>query len=189
MAIDSGEKTYLSHTAQQVDDAIDAVATQLPAVKAKTDYIEISGRKLYITGTEPTGTIPAHSTWINGKTIKEYVEEDATPSVSIEQGSFETFSGAELPSTTRVRTTASDDICPAGKYSVSITGADDVVVYAYNADGTFSESDSLTAWGEMPRTFTTTKPLKIRYAFRHSDNSTIAPADVSDLDVDFEGWR
>ena len=31
MAIDSGEKTYLSHTAQQVDDAIDAVATKASA--------------------------------------------------------------------------------------------------------------------------------------------------------------
>lgn len=31
MAIDSGEKTYLSHTAQQVDDAIDAVATKANA--------------------------------------------------------------------------------------------------------------------------------------------------------------
>ena len=31
MAVDSGEKTYLSHTAQQVDDAIDAVATKASA--------------------------------------------------------------------------------------------------------------------------------------------------------------
>lgn len=32
MAIDSGEKTYLSHTAQQVDDAIDAVALKVSDV-------------------------------------------------------------------------------------------------------------------------------------------------------------
>ena len=32
MAIDSGEKTYLSHTAQQVDDAIDAVASKVSDV-------------------------------------------------------------------------------------------------------------------------------------------------------------
>lgn len=31
MAIDQGEKSYLSHTAQQVDDAIDAVATKASA--------------------------------------------------------------------------------------------------------------------------------------------------------------
>ena len=32
MAIDSGEKTYLSHTAQQVDDAIDAAALKVSDV-------------------------------------------------------------------------------------------------------------------------------------------------------------
>lgn len=41
--------------------------------KAFTDNANIdSNRKLYISATEPTGDIPDGSTWIDGKTIKEY---------------------------------------------------------------------------------------------------------------------
>lgn len=38
MAVDQGEKSYLSHTAQQIDDAIDAVATKQDALSFDGTY-------------------------------------------------------------------------------------------------------------------------------------------------------
>ena len=153
------------------------------------DNITIPNRNLYVQGTEPTGVIPLHSTWINGKIVKEYVDETYTPSIMIEQGSFETFSGAEIPSTTRVRTTMPSEISPAGTYTVSITGADDAVIYVYDENQVYSESDSFITWDSMPRTFTIVHPFYIRYAFRYSDNSAIEPSDVSGLTINFRGWK
>ena len=178
------------YTAAQTDSLLAGKQDTLSTSQQNViDNILIPGRKLFIQGTDPAGVIPLHSTWINGKTIKEYVDEEDTPAVSIEQGSFETFSGAEIPSSTRVRTTMPSEISPPGTYTVDITGADDAVIYVYDEDQTYSEADSFIAWDSMPRTFTITSPFYIRYAFRHSDNSNIVPSDVSGLTVNFEGWK
>lgn len=178
------------YTAAQTDSLLAGKQDTLSTAQQNViDNIAISDRNLYVQGTEPSGVIPLHSTWINGKEIKEYVDETDTPAVTIEQGSFETFSGAEIPSSTRVRTTLPAEISPPGTYTVDITGADDAVIYVYDEDLVYSEADSFISWDSMPRTFTTNHPFYIRYAFRYSDNSNIVPTDVSGLTVNFKGWK
>ena len=177
------------YTKTETDTLLSGKQDALTAEQLKViNNIIMTDRNVYVQGSAPSGVIPLHSTWINGKTIKEYVDETDTPSVSIEQGSFETFSGAEIPSATRVRTTMPSEISPPGTYTVDISGADDAVIYVYDEDHVYSEADSFISWDSMPRTFTISSPFYIRYAFRHSDNSNIVPSDVSGLTVNFEGW-
>lgn len=178
------------YTSAQTDVLLAGKQNSLSSAQLKViNNIIMSDRNVYVQGTMPAGTIPMHSTWINGKIIKEYIDETYIPSVTIEQGSFETFSGAEIPSTTRVRTTMPSEISPAGTYTVNIEGADDAVVYVYDENQVYSEVDSFITWDSIPRTFTITHPFYIRYAFRYSDNSAIEPSDVSGLTVNFKGWK
>ena len=57
----------------KIEKKADDNQSNISSCKEFTDNATIdSNRKLYISGTEPTGTIPLYSTWIDGKTIKMY---------------------------------------------------------------------------------------------------------------------
>lgn len=142
---------------------------------------------VYFSETAPTGTITLQSYWISSTGVHVY--GDNVYGASIEQGSFETFSGAEITANNRVRTTF-DSQAPTGTYTVSAEGADDVVIYAYTSNSTssWSSADSVTAWQPLPYTFTTAQNLYLRFAFRHNNNSTIAPSDVSNVKVIAHKW-
>ena len=143
--------------------------------------------ELYFSETEPTGTIPLQSYWISSTGVHVY--GDNVYGAILEQGSFETFSGAEITANNRVRTTF-DSQAPTGTYTVTAEGADDVVIYAYTNNNTssWSSADSVTAWQPMPYTFTTSQNLYLRFAFRHRDNTAIAPSDVSNVKVISHSW-
>lgn len=142
---------------------------------------------VYFSETEPTGTIPLQSYWISSTGVHVY--GDDVYGATLEQGSFETFSGAEITANNRVRTTF-DSQAPMGTYTVSADGADDVVIYGYTSNSTssWSSADSVTAWQPLPYTFTTAQNLYLRFAFRHNDNTAIAPADVSNVEVISHSW-
>lgn len=143
--------------------------------------------ELYFSETAPTGTIPLQSYWISSTGVHIY--GDDVYGATLEQGSFETFSGAEITANNRVRTTF-DNQAPTGKYTVSAEGADDVVIYAYTSNSTssWSSADSITAWQPLPFTFTTAQNLYLRFAFRHNDNTAISPSDVSNVEVISHSW-
>lgn len=149
--------------------------------------VHASGTKLFFAETEPTGTIPLQSYWIS--TTGVHVYGDNVYGATLEQGSFETFSGAEITANNRVRTTF-DNQAPTGTYTVTAEGADDVVIYAYTNNNTssWSSADSVTTRQPMPYTFTTSQNLYLRFAFRHNDNTTIAPSDVSNVKVIAHRW-
>lgn len=59
MSVDSGEKTYLSHTAQQVDDAIDSIAAEVTArqkLEAVVAELVNSGSKNFLKLTDTTSS-------------------------------------------------------------------------------------------------------------------------------------
>lgn len=154
----------------------------------KTNISKIhSPANVYFSETEPTGIIPMQSYWISSTGVHIY--GDDVYGATLEQGSFETFSGVEITSNNRVRTTFGNQ-APMGTYTVSADGADDVVIYAYTSNSTssWSSADSVTAWQPLPYTFTTAQNLYLRFAFRHNDNTAIAPADVSNVKVISHSW-
>lgn len=196
-------------TAVQPSDLTTALATkqdtlsaaQLNAVNSgvtSTDVSQIQTNKnniskihnpanVYFSETAPTGTILMQSYWISSTGVHVY--GDNVYGATLEQGSFETFSGAEITANNRVRTTF-DSQAPMGTYTVSADGADDVVIYAYTSNSTssWSSADSVTAWQPLPYTFTTAQNLYLRFAFRHRDNTAIAPTDVTNIKVLAHTW-
>lgn len=96
----------------------------------------------------------------------------------LEQGTFNSSNGQLQPSTTRLRMTSSKQI-GAGSYTIDATGADDVVVYVYDLNGSWISAESVVNWQSLPYTFTLTGSRLVNFALRHSDNSTITTDEVT----------
>jgi hypothetical protein len=89
MAVDQGEKTYLSHTAQEVDDAIDAIATlvtktefdaEIDTIKDALAYVIDTGSKnltAYDTGAGDYVDIPLSDNIPIGKYVVSFAELDS----------------------------------------------------------------------------------------------------------------
>ena len=159
---------------------------QIATNEANISSIHKSG-DLYFSESEPSGTIPLESYWISTSGTKIYGID--VYGATIEQGSFDSRDGSESASTTRVRTTF-DTIATAGNYTISATGADDVVIYAYTSNNTssFSSTDSIMAWQSLPYTFTTTSDLYLRFAFKKANNADIIPSEVSNVSLLAYKW-
>ena len=145
------------------------------------------GTNIYFSETEPTGTITYGSYWISTTATKVYGVD--VYGATVEQGSFASNTGAEYESSTRIRTTF-DNAVTAGTYTLSATGVDNVVMYAYtsNSTSTFSSADSVTDWQQLPYTFTTTRDLYLRFAFRKANNAEITPSVISNVSLIAEKW-
>lgn len=109
---------------------------------------------------------------------------DETPNLfnaEIEQGSFDSSSGAGYSSPLRVRSKFEDDVIPAGTYTLDAAGAERVVVYVYDATKNFVIGQSVTTWQSLPFTFTINDAYYVRFAFSYVNNSTIVPTDVYNI--------
>ena len=161
----------------------------ISSIKEKTDNIMIdSNRNIYIQATAPTGTIPVGSTWISGGSLKGYVQESNVSTATIEQGTFNA-DGSESPNNSRVRTTFDTDIYSMGAYTVSITGANDVLVFVYDSDKTCIRSEGSDRWKSLPYSFNLAGDRYVRFAFRKTNDRVISPSDVSNYALAFQGWK
>lgn len=169
----------------EIEANMEQAATQVYTIEGTSsiDYqSDGTAIALQIVGNEtqsgtPTPTVPIQPEECGEKTGNLW---DAV----IEQGSFHIIDGTTQDSTTRVRSQYMDHAIPAGTYTISATGPHYVVVYAYttnNASG-YDTDESVTSWKSLPYTFTTTKPLYLRFGFRkYGDSDTIVPSDVSNI--------
>jgi len=161
----------------------------ISSIKEKTDNIIIdSNRNIYIQATAPTGTIPVGSTWISGGSLKGYVQESNVSTATIEQGTFNA-DGSESPNKNRVRTTFDTDIYSMGAYTVSITGANDVLVFVYDSDKTCIQSEGSNGWKSLPYSFNLAGDRYVKFAFRKTYDAAISPSDVSNYALAFQGWK
>lgn len=168
---------------------IETNKNNISSIKEKTDNIMIdSNRNIYIQATAPTGTIPVGSTWISGGSLKGYVQESNVSTATIEQGTFNA-DGSEAPNNNRVRTTFDTDIYSMGAYTVSITGANDVLVFVYDSDKTCIQSEGSDRWKSLPYSFNLAGDRYVRFAFRKTYDAAISPSDVSNYALAFQGWK
>lgn len=173
-------------------DDVDQITTNknnVSSIKEKTDNIMIdSNRNIYIQATAPTGTIPVGSTWISGGTIKGYIQESNISTVTIEQGTFNA-DGSESPNNNRVRTTFDTNIYPKGAYTVTITGANDVLMFVYDSNKTCIQAEGSGGWKSLPYSFVLSDDRYVRFAFRKAYDAAISPSDVSNYALAFQGWK
>lgn len=170
-------------------EQIETNKNNISSIKEKTDNIMIdSNRNIYIRATAPTGTIPVGSTWISGGSLKGYVQESNVSTATIEQGTFNA-DGSESPNNNRVRTTFDTDIYSMGAYTVSITGANDVLVFVYDSDKTCIQSEGSNGWKSLPYSFNLAGDRYVRFAFRKTYDAAISPSDVSNYALAFQGWK
>lgn len=100
---------------------------------------------------------------------------------TLEQGSFNSNTGAEVPNSTRVRTSFFNQL-KAGTYVINCNGAADAVVYLYNTNDTSSyDTATYTGWQSVPLRFNLSNDKYVRFAFRKSDNTDITPSEVSNV--------
>jgi hypothetical protein len=142
---------------------------------------------VYFSETTPTGTIPPQSYWISSTGVHIYGID--VYGATLEQGSINSSTGAELPASNRVRTTF-DDPLVTGTYTISADGADSVLILAYtnNSTDSYSRADSINTWPQLPYTFTTARNLYIRFVFKRSDDESISPSDITNVKVISETW-
>ena len=98
----------------------------------------------------------------------------------IQQGSFNTSTGNDFPSTTRIRT---ENYIPVGNGTYNIINKQhyEYVLYVYDTDGTFLADESKVNWLAYGTTFTIITDRLVRIAWRKSDNTTITPSEISGL--------
>ena len=186
--VDDTTATHKFATAAQLSQ-ITTNKNNISSIKEKTDNIMIdSNRNIYIQATAPTGTIPVGSTWISGGSLKGYVQESNVSTATIEQGTFNA-DGSEVPNNNRVRTTFDTDIYSMGAYTVSITGANDVLVFVYDSDKTCIQSEGSNGWESLPYSFNLAGDRYVRFAFRKTYDAAISPSDVSNYALAFQGWK
>lgn len=186
--VDDANTAHKFATAAQLSQ-ITTNKNNISSIKEKTDNIMIdSNRNIYIQATAPTGTIPVGSTWISGGSLKGYVQESNVSTATIEQGTFKA-DGSEAPNNNRVRTTFDTDIYSMGDYTVSITGANDVLVFVYDSDKTCIQSEGSDGWKSLPYSFNLAGDRYVRFAFRKTYDAAISPSDVSNYALAFQGWK
>lgn len=102
----------------------------------------------------------------------------------MEQGTFDPQTGTLATTTNRIRSVNYANV-ESGTYTISIANANHyVVVYVYNTDGTYIQSESNASWQPLPFTKTFSGNRKIKIAIRKADDSTIVPSDIQDIMIE-----
>ena len=149
-------------------------------------YAIINGKRLYMTDSEPaTGRIG--DIWLYGNNIYQYTAITNIANVSIEQGTFNA-DGGESPNNKRVRTTFDTNIYPKGAYTVTITGANNVLMFVYDSNKTCIQAEGSGGWNALPYSFELSGDRYVRFAFRKTNDGDISPSDVSNYALAFTGW-
>ena len=99
---------------------------------------------------------------------------------TLEQGTFSTSTGEMINSTTRVRATANIPL-PSGNYTLRNSNGYQFVLYVYDLEGNFKQSDSHISWKDNPLSFNLVANRQINFAIRNDTNTTIVPSDVVGL--------
>lgn len=103
-------------------------------------------------------------------------------SSTIEQGSFNSSTGAEVTSSSRIRSKYVP--ISAGMFTVSNSSGLDTVVYVYDTNQSFLSDESIVSWQGSTYTFTVTKAKYVRFAWKNSAGSTITPSSISGIQLE-----
>jgi len=101
-------------------------------------------------------------------------------------GSIRTKDGENLDNTTirltRLRSEFEDYMLPAGTYTISAHGVDEVSTRAYDSSkGYVYEASVADKWQKLPFTFTINNDYYMRFVFRRDDDSQIGVDDISNV--------
>ena len=94
---------------------------------------------------------------------------------NMEQGSFDSGTGAKSANNTRIRTNKQIWL-KAGRYVLSNSSNLDVVMYIYDRYGNFMKSETYTGWTSNPFSIILANDRYVAFAFRYSDNANILPS-------------
>lgn len=101
----------------------------------------------------------------------------------IEQGGFNSSTGNETTSNTRIR--SKPILLNAGTYTVSSNPNKNVIVYIYDENDNFISSELINVWSVFPRTFTISNRRHVRFIWRNTNSSSnIVPSDISSVQVE-----
>lgn len=103
---------------------------------------------------------------------------------NLEQGSFNSTTGATTSATTRVRSTNFINVTnDSYTFSTDNNSTFDIVVYIYDTSGTYIRDESTISWTALPYTKTFAGNRKIKFGIRYKNNATITPSNVSGVEV------
>ena len=138
------------------------------------------------------GTLPATIN-ANGSDLRQYQVWGNTGGVGdktvnyfdaeISIGSISNTNGADDDTTNvRLRSGFLSTALSAEVYTINASGIDDVVIYKYDAEKNFiGVETSPSYWGALPRAFTLSSVMFVRFVFRHSDNRRCYVSDISNI--------
>lgn len=100
-------------------------------------------------------------------------------SAEIEQGEYNYTYGYKQDSTTRIRS----DYVPlkAGKYTISCTGMNDVVMYVFDTNKRFLVGESQRIWKKTTFTFTISDDRLVAFVWRKTGDVEITPSNISNV--------
>ena len=123
---------------------------------------------------------------LTGKTGDLVVDSIRTKNMfygGLEQGSFQSSTGTEADTGTRVRSRYIE--LESGTYTISVSNVGyGVVLYVYDLNNTYINAESEVNWQNLPYTFTLSAKRRIRIAIRNANNNSISPSDVQNLMIE-----
>lgn len=114
--------------------------------------------------------------------VVEKIGGEYSPLLNLEQGSIAAESGADLSSSTRIRT---NNYITADLIKITTSG-NKVYVLGYKNDGTYVGDNP--AWVTSNQNIKITGAEKYRLVFAYADNSSIIPSDYNTLGIVISAW-
>lgn len=144
-----------------------------------------SGNPINVNITDGAGKIESFQ--LDGDTTQYTYNGGNLFDSTIEQGAISSSDGTDATSTNRVRSSAASVAGYGGNITVSATttASDKTLQFVpryYDADGNYIGYGALS-WQELPVTLTPNTARQIRLLFRFSDNSDIAPEQVTNVQI------
>lgn len=97
----------------------------------------------------------------------------------VESGEYGYNTGAETPSTTRIR--SKKILLCKGTYTISSIGMSNVAIYVYDVNGNFLLDESIRVWKSQTYTFNVTGLRYIAFVWRKAGDTEITPQDISNV--------
>lgn len=167
---------------------IDAVVSRVDEVETQVDDIEndLSSPTTQLSGTsfdiEDALDQPLQDFKMYGDTQQDSTTGKNKHSSPIVQGTI-SAQGQNVGATTRIRTSNFVPVSANTQYTISAKESRQVFLFEYNGSTFIQRIPS--DWTNLPYTFTTSaNTTNLKYIFRFTDNATITPSDISEIQLE-----
>lgn len=182
-------------------DVIDSDGTTLAIDRgANATFTITEKKKVYIRAYVTSGTVANATLYPQlevGSTATEYEEYNGQSyeikldnnlfDGKMEQGTFNS-AGGKVGSNYRVRSTNFTTIENENTYRFSLKNSEDynIVLYVYNMNETFIQSESMTSWVDLPYEKTIASNRKVKFALKYKSGNTVPiyPNDVKGIKIE-----